>query len=556
TPTRSGYKFTGWYTKKSGGTKVTSSTVLSVVKDRTFYAHWKKKYTLTFNANGGSVSTTTKTYYKGNTLGTLPTPTRSGYKFLGWYTKKSGGTKVTSNTVLSVVKDRTFYAHWESTASYVTLTFNANGGTVSSTSKTYTKGSKVGTLPTAKKSGYTFKGWYTKKSGGTRISYSTVLNDYYNRTFYAQYAVPSFATLRYSFENSLDDYGYTSSYSIPYKAYKYMFDDDYAKYVYSVVGRSSWGGNCFGMSSTSALFNTGKVKQQSFNSKIYFTKQLSLDDSSSTYGMTVREFIECMQVGQYDADIQETFYDNINDISTLVTKVKKCQAGSGSPVIIGLYNNSAGHAVLAYRWKYVSSTKDRIYIYDCNYADSYKYITLYKSGSSYTGFSYEDYTDLTWFTTSNVYEVWSNRDSSTYSSFSSLAVSLSDMKIYNSDGELCAEISNGEFESYRDEIYQAVSFGTTLESALIYLPDDEYTIVNQQDDEQISVTYYSDGEYAQTLSDADEITISQDVSEVEIYDSDGADYEITFYSDGGETTQSGSLDDGTYIIDESGEQAS
>lgn len=67
---------------------------------------------VTFNANGGSCSTANKTVTKGSTYGTLPTPTRSGYTFNGWYTSASGGTKVTSSTTVSATSDHTLYAQW------------------------------------------------------------------------------------------------------------------------------------------------------------------------------------------------------------------------------------------------------------------------------------------------------------------------------------------------------------------------------------------------------------------------------------------------------------
>lgn len=69
--------------------------------------------TVTFNANGGSCSTSSKEVTPGNTVGTLPTPTRSGYTFAGWYTSKDGGTApVTSSLIIK--SDTTLYAHWAS----------------------------------------------------------------------------------------------------------------------------------------------------------------------------------------------------------------------------------------------------------------------------------------------------------------------------------------------------------------------------------------------------------------------------------------------------------
>ena len=104
-----------------------------------------KSFTVNYNANGGSVSASGKTVsqtftnwntakngsgktylpgatysdnanltlyaqYSNPSVGTLPTPTRSGYTFDGWYTAKDGGTKVSES--LKVTANITLYAHW------------------------------------------------------------------------------------------------------------------------------------------------------------------------------------------------------------------------------------------------------------------------------------------------------------------------------------------------------------------------------------------------------------------------------------------------------------
>ena len=68
-------------------------------------------YTVTFDANGGSVTPASDTTGTDGKLASLPTPTRSGsYSFDGWYTAASGGTKVTVDNVYTA--DTTIYAHW------------------------------------------------------------------------------------------------------------------------------------------------------------------------------------------------------------------------------------------------------------------------------------------------------------------------------------------------------------------------------------------------------------------------------------------------------------
>ena len=69
-------------------------------------------FTVNFNANGGSISINNKTVTYGDTYGNLPTPTRAGYTFDGWYTSATGGTKVTASTKVTATSNHTLYAHW------------------------------------------------------------------------------------------------------------------------------------------------------------------------------------------------------------------------------------------------------------------------------------------------------------------------------------------------------------------------------------------------------------------------------------------------------------
>lgn len=70
-------------------------------------------FTVTFNANGGTTPTASKTVSYGSTYGTVPTPTRQGYEFLGWFTDATGGTQVTSSTTVSITANQILYAHWK-----------------------------------------------------------------------------------------------------------------------------------------------------------------------------------------------------------------------------------------------------------------------------------------------------------------------------------------------------------------------------------------------------------------------------------------------------------
>lgn len=171
TPTRNYWIFQGWYTAKSGGTKVTKTSVLA--EDTVLYAHWKgENYPITFDANGGTADETERTGVVGTKLGALPTVTRSYYTFQGWFTSKDGGEQVTSEYVQNNTAALTLYAHWENNP--YTMTFNANGGTCTEKTKTGYVDTAIGTLPTPTRSYYTFDGWYTAETGGTKITASYV----------------------------------------------------------------------------------------------------------------------------------------------------------------------------------------------------------------------------------------------------------------------------------------------------------------------------------------------------------------------------------------------
>ena len=118
---KDGYTFDGYYTAKTGGTKVTSSTIFNGTSDITLYPRYTQnvveepevpqQYTVYLYMNGYVYKTLTVT--NGSTYGTLPSPNLSGYDFLGWYTKVSGGTKITSSTKVNLTGSQTLYARFE-----------------------------------------------------------------------------------------------------------------------------------------------------------------------------------------------------------------------------------------------------------------------------------------------------------------------------------------------------------------------------------------------------------------------------------------------------------
>ena len=116
-PTKGTYTFAGWWTASSGGSQRLSGYSPSVAE--TLYARWKS--TLTLDASSGSVSPTALDVLEGQQA-TLPTPTRTNHRFVGWYTDPSAGTKRLSGYVPT--GSETLYARW---VPVYTVSFNGNG---------------------------------------------------------------------------------------------------------------------------------------------------------------------------------------------------------------------------------------------------------------------------------------------------------------------------------------------------------------------------------------------------------------------------------------------
>ena len=175
----------------------------------------------------------------------LPTPTRTGYTFLGWFNERTGGDKIESGGKVTIPSDHTLYAHWsvnnytltfildngtepevrtlefnetitypadpvragysfngwdrnninmppdnttitaQWTANNYTVTFNPSGGIVSQSTKVVTFGSVYGELPNANKTEHTFLEWFSEKNES--ITGESIMKIPDNHTLYAHW---------------------------------------------------------------------------------------------------------------------------------------------------------------------------------------------------------------------------------------------------------------------------------------------------------------------------------------------------------------------------------
>jgi uncharacterized repeat protein (TIGR02543 family) len=192
TPTRVGHTFLYWRNPASGGDPIFLSAGASytIIGTITWTAIWSiNTYTVTYNEQGGTTVSDATVNHGSST--TLPSISRSGFTFNGWYSASSGGTFLgnAGTSYGPVTSSVTIYAQW--TAITFTVNWNANGGTVSPTSNSGTSGTVV-TTPTPTRSGFTFLYWASSPSGdfvtGPTAGSSYTITS--NTTWYARWAVP------------------------------------------------------------------------------------------------------------------------------------------------------------------------------------------------------------------------------------------------------------------------------------------------------------------------------------------------------------------------------
>ena len=142
--------------------------------------------TLTLHENGGE-ELPDITKVEGSLVGTLPTPTRTGYTFGGWFTDDGVFENEFAERKMPV-GGADLYAKWM--ANEYTISFHVNGGNdleEAEQTRTVTFDSAIGTLPAATRTGYGFIGWFTEKDGGTQVSAETLLTTAADQTLYAHW---------------------------------------------------------------------------------------------------------------------------------------------------------------------------------------------------------------------------------------------------------------------------------------------------------------------------------------------------------------------------------
>jgi uncharacterized repeat protein (TIGR02543 family) len=185
---RTGYTFDGWFAAPTGGTEISSPYTPGVTG--TLYAHWTANvYTVTYHYTSGTTAQASDSYTVDGTPITLPTTTRVGYVFAGWFTAASSGDYVgMGGDHYPPIASGDLYAQW-TPGTYSIVLSDAHGG--SGGTFFYTTGGTAYTLPTPTATDYTFNGWYDSPLPGANLLYHAgdTLTPSANITLWAQWTL-------------------------------------------------------------------------------------------------------------------------------------------------------------------------------------------------------------------------------------------------------------------------------------------------------------------------------------------------------------------------------
>ena len=157
TPVRTGYIFLGWTGEGITEPQKTIEIPQGSTGDRTYTANWQViEYTIITLLEGGNAGSSEVYFYTVEQTVTLPTPTRTGYTFLGW----TGEGITTPQPNVTIPKgstgDKTYIENWKLTEYNITMDLNGGSG---QEKVVYTMTDEDFELPTPTRNGYEFVGW-------------------------------------------------------------------------------------------------------------------------------------------------------------------------------------------------------------------------------------------------------------------------------------------------------------------------------------------------------------------------------------------------------------
>ena len=213
TPVRTGFIFLGWTGEGITEPQKTIEIPQGSTGDRTYTANWQViEYTIITLLEGGNAGSSGEYFYTVEQTVTLPTPTRTGYTFLGW----TGEGITTPQPNVTIPKgstgDKTYIENWVETGYTITLDLNGGSG---KEKVIYTMTDEDFELPTPTRNGYEFVGWTGERITTPQTSVKIPKGSTGNKAYTANWKVIRYtitlvtnggaviASIRYTVEDSV-----------------------------------------------------------------------------------------------------------------------------------------------------------------------------------------------------------------------------------------------------------------------------------------------------------------------------------------------------------------
>ena len=244
TPKREGYTFDGWWTDPEGGERWDTSDHL-ITSSQQLYAHWIQNPIISFNPNGGWISTFSKEVPYGGSLESIPWGDDRIKKFMGFYTEpeEGAGEKLTTSTTFT--EDATYYAHWG-----YQPTFNLAGGNYAQAFSvdavypiTENNMIEITAFPEVEYDGYQLVRW--KLGDGSTVNIGDIIDNSVYSEIIAEWEHTD--TVKVTFDATpgyLSEYGYSNSGGTESLSIVYEMDKDtplgYYPDAYRYVNYRRW----------------------------------------------------------------------------------------------------------------------------------------------------------------------------------------------------------------------------------------------------------------------------------------------------------------------------
>ena len=534
-------------------------------------------HTVTWNVDGEK---TVAEYVYGDEIVLPSDPQKTGYGFYGW---SEDGETVTEVEKTVPDRDIEYKALWQTNRHTITLYYGEVNADAVYRTIIQDFGTAIEEIPEPKYDGFVFTGW------NSEIPATMPDQDL---EFYALWKKSiGLEDLTYSIHNSRskeNGFDYPDDYIIQRESYYYIFGKNVLSKT--LVANSErlrdyqgivWGGNCFGMSTTTGLFNSDSdVSVPDFNNSAKHVSELKINDVNEKLGrITLTRYIESMQVSQYYNFIQGDYRNNKNKIEELCGLIENARTTGEYPVI-ALFGPEGGHAVVGYDVEKISETETWIHIYDCNYPNTPRHIVLYTNpDGEYTGWKYNisanfndwasgkpgcsisyvpyEHFKLIWEYRGNAKELLNKMKSEGVDGNGDiLALNSTSFEIRDFDGNTVCKAENGQFVSYDQEAFEVkVCEISTGNGYMLMLPADYYTIENKDESiESFELTMANTDLGATVSTTANTVSIAvddeYDVNNVSVDADKGEKYEMNLLSsmdNGYETITLSGVSDGKNV---------